>query len=248
MIRAVERALAIFDAFDAKNPTLTLQEIGTRIALSKATTFRLVNTLDQAGYLVRMGDQKYALSLKFVRLAGLVSNTLTLRDIARPIMAEVTRRTGETVTLNTIEGHERLCIEVTDTPAPLMHIVRPGEQVPLVYGATGKILLAYMDAADRARVLEDTGESGRIDSEALERQLAIFRRQGYALTSGERVLGVTAISVPLPNMEGNVRHCLSLTGPAVRIDPRAEEFRAIILEAGADVTRRIGGKPALEMA
>ena len=91
MIRAVERAFAIFEAFDHKHTMLTLQEIGKRIGLSKATTYRLVNCLYDLGYLVRLEDNRYCLSLKLTRLSGLVRSTIGIRDVAQPIM----RRPGK---------------------------------------------------------------------------------------------------------------------------------------------------------
>src|SRR5262245_60158468 len=145
MIRAVERALSIFEAFTPQHSSLSLMEIGTRTKLSKATAYRLVSCLDQAGYLVRLENQQYCLSLKLLGLAGIVRSTLSIRDLARPGMTALAKSTGETITLNTVAGNERLCIEVLDTPAPLMTIVKQGERAPLNYGATGKILLAYLE-------------------------------------------------------------------------------------------------------
>jgi IclR family KDG regulon transcriptional repressor len=247
MMRAVERALSIFDAFDAANPTLTLQGIGARIGLSKATTYRLVNSLNDCGYLVRVGNHKYSLSLKFVRLAGLVRSTLTVRDIARPIMTEVSEATGETVVLNTVQGHERVCIEVVETPAALMHIVRAGEHVPLIHGATGKILMAYMTDAERDKVIDAAKDAKSINRKTYMAQLKRFRKQGYSHTSGERAMGVTAISVPIFNMEGRVNDCLTLSGPSIRMDSRIEEFKAIMTKAGASISSMLGGRvPATE--
>lgn len=246
MIRAVERALAIFDAFDPEHTGLSLQEIGRRIGLSKATTYRLVNTLDQAGYLVRLDNNQYCLSLKLVRLAGMVRSNLSIREIVRPIMSALVKETGETITLNTIAGHERLCIEVFDTPSPLMNIVRQGERVPLVYGATAKILLAYMSEADvDAAIRAVPGGEAAIDRPALLRQLAKFRRQSYALTRSDRVEGITAIAVPIRTLQDEVRYSLAVTGPSVRIDPRQSEFIPLMVEAGKDVSNHLGGRAAL---
>ena len=72
MIRAVGRALAVFDAYDNDHLSLSLQEIAERIRMPKTTAFRLVNTLERAGFLVRMDNQQYCLSLKMARLGGLV--------------------------------------------------------------------------------------------------------------------------------------------------------------------------------
>ena len=43
MIRAVGRALSIFDAFDNEHLNLSLQEIGERIKMPKTTAFRPVS-------------------------------------------------------------------------------------------------------------------------------------------------------------------------------------------------------------
>jgi len=74
MTRTVSRALAIFDAFDGAHLNLSLQEIADRIAMPKATTFRLVNTLEREGFLVRKQNGRYCLSLKLAALAGLRSD------------------------------------------------------------------------------------------------------------------------------------------------------------------------------
>src|ERR1700743_898349 len=155
MIRAVERALAIFDAFDPGHTMLTLQEIGQRIGLPKATTYRLVNCLYDLGYLVRLDDNRYCLSLKLTRLSGMVRSTVGIREVARPTMLDLVHKNGETLTVNTVSTGQRLCIEVFDTPAPLMSIVRAGEQTTLLHGATGRTLLAYASSAEVDRIFRE---------------------------------------------------------------------------------------------
>lgn len=242
MIRAVERAFAIFEAFDSQHTMLTLQEIGQRIGLSKATTYRLVNCLHDLGYLVRLEDNRYCLSLKLTRLSGLVRSTIGIREIARPIMLDLVQKTTETITLNTVAHGQRLCIEVFDTPAPLMSIVREGEQTPLLHGATGKILLAYLGSSEIDRIFRETPVSKRPNRALLEKQLARYREQGYALTSSERVAGVTAISVPLRDINGQVRYCISITGPAIRVDRNIDAFVALMLNASKVVSGQMGAR------
>lgn len=244
MIRAVGRALAIFDAFDNEHLSLTLQEISERIRMPKTTAFRLVNTVERAGFLIRMDNQQYCLSLKLVRLAGMVRSTLSMRDIARPIMAEVNSKTSETITLNTVSGSDRMVLEVVDTPSPLMSMARPGQHSSLLFGASGRILLAHMDEADLEKVLKATPAGKEIDRPALDRELARFRRQGYALSRGQRVAGLTAISVPVFEIDGKVRHCLALTGPSVRVDVRDLDFAEIMIAAGRDLSNRLGAQPS----
>ena len=240
MVRAVTRALAILDAFHETRPSLTMQQIGSHIGMPKATTFRLVQTLEKAGFLIRLEDQRYCLSFKLLRLAGLVRSALPIRDICRPALVEIAQRTGETVTLNVLSGFDRVVLDVVDTPSPLMSIARSGEHVPLVSGATGKLFMAHMDKAALARVLKSAG-GRKLKRPSLERELGRIRREGYATSHGERVAGLSAIAVPLHGLEDGVSHCLSLTGPTVRMEKREAAFIRIMLEAAANVSARLGG-------
>jgi IclR family KDG regulon transcriptional repressor len=244
MIRAVGRALAIFDAFDNDHLSLSLQDIAERIRMPKTTAFRLVATLERTGFLVRLDNQQYCLSLKLARLGGLVRSTLSIRDIARPAMLHVNELTRETVTLNTVVGNERMVLDVIDTPSPLMSMARPGQHMPLLLGASSRILMAYMAPEELERVLKaNTVGMPDFDRAAFDRELARFRRQGWALTRGQRVAGLTAIAVPIFDIAGNVPHCLALTGPSVRIDPRDSDLSDILVAAGRDISNRLGASP-----
>jgi len=243
MIRAVGRALAIFDAFDKDHLTLTLQEISERIQMPKTTTFRLVHTLETAGFLIRLENQKYCLSLKLVRLAGMVRATSNVCEIARPVMAEVNRQTSETITLNTISGYDRLCLDVVDTPSPLMSMVRPGQSMPMLLGASSRILMAYMTREELDDVLKITAAKADLDRDGLDRELSRFRRQGYALSRGQRIPGLTAIAVPIFDINGRVQHNLALTGPSIRVDPKDLEYVELLVAAGRDISTRLGASP-----
>lgn len=241
MTRAVRRALSIFDAFDDNNRVLTLQQISERAGMAKATTFRLVNTLQKTGFLVRLENQQYCLSRRLTKLAGLVRSPLRVRELAKATMVEINELTGETITLNEISEFERVCIEVVDTPAPLMTIVSLGDHVPLLFGATGRMLLAYMSDEELDLVLKKTPNGNKIDRNSLDRELARFRQQGYAITRGQRVPGVTSIAVPLFELSGQVRHSLALTGPSIRVDARDSEFIGIMQAAGREISLHLGG-------
>ena len=54
MMRSVQRILAVFESFSTERNSLTLQEIADLIELPKSTSFRIVQSLEKAGYLVRL--------------------------------------------------------------------------------------------------------------------------------------------------------------------------------------------------
>src|SRR3954471_251830 len=110
-MRAVQRILAIFESLSPERSSLTLQEIADHIELPKSTAFRIVQSLERAGYLVRLEDQQYCLSFRFTRLAGFVKSTLDVRAFARPVMCDLADKTKETVSIHTVSGKNRVCID-----------------------------------------------------------------------------------------------------------------------------------------
>ncbi|MBW9139984.1 helix-turn-helix domain-containing protein, partial [Rhizobium pusense] len=143
-MRSVQRVLAVFESFTVDRTSLRLQEIADNIALPKSTVFRIVQSLEKAGYLVRLEDQQYCLSLQFTRLAGNVRSTLGIREISRPILLQLADKTRETASLHALSGSYRICIDAVATvAAPLRMVAQPGEQVPMIAGAASKVLMAH---------------------------------------------------------------------------------------------------------
>src|SRR3546814_15521391 len=97
MVRVVQRALTILECFDAEQPSLPLHEISRRIDLPKSTTFRILATLTEAGYLVHKANQEYCLSPKMMHLASVAHQSFDIREVARPTTTRPGLANGRTV-------------------------------------------------------------------------------------------------------------------------------------------------------
>lgn len=239
-MRAIDRIFSVLDAFTPDRPKLALQEISDRIELSKATTFRLVNSLCDAGYLVRLDDQKYGLSMKLVKLAGVVASGLSVRDVAHPIMVEIGEKTGETVSLNSVVGMDRVCIDVVEASSRLTHIVNLGEHAPLYYGATGKVLLAHLSKDEQAAVIKTLPAGFSMSARELEIALEEIRTQRYAITKSERVIGSLAISVAIFDINDRGRFAVTLTGPEERMRVELQRNLGWMIKAQSDISLKMG--------
>jgi len=76
-------------------------------------------------------------------------------------------------------------------------------------------------------------------------ELEDIRNRGFALSHSELVLGLTAISAPITDTTGAVTHCITVTGPSVRMQPREKEVVKLVLKAARDISRRLGAEPKL---
>ncbi|KHK59508.1 IclR family transcriptional regulator [Burkholderia sp. A9] len=243
MMRSVQRILAIFESFSAERSSLSLQEIADRIDLPKSTTFRIVQSLERAGYLVRLEDNQYCLSFRFTRLAGLVRSTLTIREIARPFLLELAEQTKESVSIHTVNGGNRVCIDAVSTAtAPLRAVVQAGEQIPLLAGSASKVLMAYLPKTELTPIVASAARARKMTKADLLEELARVREQGYAVSHGERLLGISAISAPIKDFNEEVHYCLSVGAPTVRMQMHEKEFIKLAVTAAADISRQYGGK------
>ena len=241
MVRALLRSLAILECFSVDKSALSLQDIYRKVELPKSTTFRLVTTLQSAGYLLQRADQRYTLSYKLLLLGSVVRETLDVRDITRPIMEELSRSTGETVTLSTRSGLERICLDMVQSSSLLRSVVLPGDRLPLLYGATGKMFLAQLDSKT-IEIVRTTQQipKKRIARKTLMQAVSSIRENGYALTQDDRVDGVMAIAVPIRDTLAEMRYCMTITGPSTRFLGREQSLIDQMVRVGKRVSTLLG--------
>src|SRR6266496_2767228 len=63
-VEAVVRACALLQAFQSESELLRLRDLVSRTGLSKATAFRILDTLVQRGFVERIGDRQYRSAVK----------------------------------------------------------------------------------------------------------------------------------------------------------------------------------------
>ena len=239
-MRTVRRAFSVLDCFSASRPRLSLQEIANSLGLAKSSTFRLVKVLEDMNYLVRLDDQKYSLSLKFVRLGGLAQATLDVCKVARPVMEALARSSRESVTLFTIEGQEFICLDVITTPAPLMSLNRPGERAPLRLGAAALVLMAHLPEDVLEPMLPSIARRVRHSQSDLLSIIRTVRRQQYAVSHGGSVPGLSSLSVPLYGADDSVRYSLNIVMPTIRVRGRVAPLLELLRKAGRKVSMGLG--------
>lgn len=186
------------------------------------------------------------MSFRFTRLAGLVKSTLGIREIARPVLQELAEQTEETVSIHAVSDRNRVCLDsVTTSSAPLRAVVQAGEQIPLLVGSASKVLMAYMPKAQLTPLVKNVAKATKRTNGAVLEEFAMIREQGYAVSHGERLLGISAISVPIKDVNQEVHYCLSVGAPTVRMNMNEKEFIELAIKGAEVISRQFGGEVAL---
>jgi DNA-binding IclR family transcriptional regulator len=213
------RALDILECFTTDGGSLTLAEISRSVGLTTPTTHRLLRALTVRGMVVDDGNRHYSLGPTVMRLASAVMYRANdLITIGTPALERLREETGETVSLHTILGEERVCVAEFVSPEPIHMESGVSHVYPLYAGAAGKVLIAW-DQERLARLpdrLPLVGPSTIGSLEELETELAGVRRRGYATSTSEVVSGASSLAVPIFDSSGVVVAAINVAGPATR--------------------------------
>ncbi|MBX3643005.1 MAG: IclR family transcriptional regulator [Rubrivivax sp.] len=204
---AVDRAISLLAAFKPGDKSLTVTELGQRTRLYNSTVLRLLASLAHGRLLQRTSEGQWALGPELARLASIYSASFSLEDVVLPEMRALVERTQESAAFHVRQGDQRLVLFRVDSPQLLRDHVRAGDLLPLDRGAGGRVLTAY------------GGAKGRLYDKV--------RRDGYFMTTGDRVPGLAGISAPVWRAGPELVGALTLTVPEQRLQPSfVDELRA----------------------
>ncbi len=225
-LNSVEKAIKILLAFRARRPSWGVRDLSTHLGFSPATTQRLLQTLKGYGFVYQDPDNRqYRLGHIYFQFLDTLQQTYSITQTALPLMTTLFSRTRETVYLNVIENSERLCIDSLESPQHLKASMPVGSRSPLYAGASSKCLLAFSPQ----EFIEDYLKSAELipltantitDINRLGSEIAVTKKQGYAISLGERTAGLGSLSAPILNHRDMIVAALSLAIPEIRFrDP-----------------------------
>jgi IclR family acetate operon transcriptional repressor len=238
----VDRALDLFRVVAAEARPLLLEDIASRVGLNRSIAYRLVRSLENAGFLRREPQGGYTVGAAFLSLSMLTVSRIDLRWAARPAMDAIVARHGETASLAVRSGEQRVCVEVAKGVHPIQWVVSPGDIHPLYAGGAGRVLLSGIPEPELAPLIEAAGAAG-LDVAALRADLPRIRENGHHIGIGVRTPDVGSLSVAIRGATG-LLGALTISGPASRWSRSAMEAALPdILELARPISEKLGGQP-----
>lgn len=251
-IQVIERATRLLDVLASESEPIPLKRLAAATGLHPSTAHRILNDLVLARYVDRVDNGIYQLGMRLLELGSLVRGRLNVREAAVDAMQALHKLTGQTVNLSIQQGDEIVYVDRAWSERSGMQVVRAiGGRAPLHLTSTGKLFLSAADARYVRAYVTRTGLAGNTrnsitNMEALERDLALVRRHGYARDNEELELGVRCIAAGIRDDTGRLVAGLSISAPAERlqdawIDKLVETARTISGALGYEPNRATQG-------
>ena len=250
-VGVIRKVLSILELLDNVPGGLQLNQIAEETGINKSTAHRFLSHLESDGYLFRDGFGNYMVGARLSRLGGGASFQSTMSKLARPVMENLRKILGETVNLAVLDGTDVLYIDVLETVNTFRLVTQIGSRLPFYSTALGKAMVAAIEDSTRleellSRVEFETTTPHSINSMAkLKKQLAIIRRQGYALDDEEAVPGVRCVGGAILDANGEVLAAISISGPVVRFtSDRVPLFSRELCKAAREISWLMGNRSA----
>lgn len=140
-IQTVMNAFRMLEVFDG-SVAIGVSDVARSLGLHKNNAFRLLATLEIAGYVQQSADNElYHLGPRCLELAHAFARNHPFASLARPVLEELVAETGETAHLGVLRDQEVAHLDAVLPSQLLLTGSRVGERLPAHCTAVGKALL-----------------------------------------------------------------------------------------------------------
>jgi IclR family mhp operon transcriptional activator len=205
-VESVRRGLDILRVVN-EEVGLTLAEVAARSGLSRGTAYRMLYTLEVAGFVERQGAGHYP--THHVRCLSHGYDDDWICEAASPLVRELGNQVLWPITLSEPSFGAALVRDTTDSSSPfVLNATRIGFRMSMVNTASGRVLLAHSSEDQRRGLLDQHATARNVEVESASRAVVQCGRTFDTICArGYDVLPVqngrqTAIAVPVINDAG----------------------------------------------
>jgi DNA-binding IclR family transcriptional regulator len=241
--RAIGNALRVLEILQQSRRPLALTDVTHQAKLPKSSVFRILRTLEIAGYLQRVEGDRFAPT----QVAATMPSQLATQLLAAAgaLMKQLSHEFGETITLALLFENHIEVVAVIESPHRVNMINFVGSIIPPHASSLGKCITAFQPDGRSQKLLRAFSlvrftPNTMVDEAALSKELELVRARGYATDFEESTLGGCCVSAPIFGKEGHAVAAVSISMPKMRF-ANQERLIAAVRDAAAAITFELRG-------
>jgi len=185
---SADKVLGILDLFTEDSPAWTVEMLIEELSLTRATTYRYVKALYDAGFIVPGAGSSYVLGPRFIQIDRQIMRSDPLLRAAGPLLAADRSKLIGAKILSGFYGDRVLSIQVEKIDKDIALTMERGLSFPLIYGSPSLVILAYLPAYQLRNVYNTNAE--KIAGQRLGNNWQEFRSEMKKIRkAGHRVGG-----------------------------------------------------------
>lgn len=249
-VGVISKVFRILEAIQASPSGLTLKRVSDVTGIHKSTAHRFLKHLERERYVLRTQGGTHMIGPRFSQMGAHANPWSTLQVLARPVLSELWKSTGETVNLGVLDQGTLLYIDVIESAHEFRLASRVGTRRSVHATALGKSLTAFLPNEQREIVLatvqfQPLTPKTIMNLVQFRQELESIRRQGYAVDDEETTLGARCVSAPILDARREVVAAISVSGPVARISStQVPALARAVMSAAKAISIGLGFTPA----
>lgn len=243
----VLKSFKVLEAVAAGTAPMTAAEVAEAAGLERVTTYRMLRTIEEAGYVeLDQATKTFRISPRMLALARPVFADGPERQRIADLLRVTSEKTGETCHYSELSGIETVLTQRVKGAQLVAVDFAIGTRCELHATSVGKAILAHQPPSFIQDYLTQDLKSYTTrtlaDPQALISELERVRMEGQAYDFEELSSGMNCIAVPVRNAMGHVEAGVSISGPSNRmtrahLNELGQIMRAEVQRIGAGFTR-----------
>lgn len=214
---SIEKTFMILKRLAHEPYEMTALELSEELKINRSTVHRILNTLkNQMLVLQNPFNKKYSLGPECYHIGIAYLNNQSNSEQIRYILNEVAMETKQSVGYAMLVGGRIINIYEIENYQPIKIGYRPGSYYPIHCGVYGKTIMAFYEPIEELREIVYCSDLYRktpytiTDPEELLKEYEKIRKNGYAISDEENLLGAIGIGAPVRNSKGKVIACVGV--------------------------------------
>jgi DNA-binding IclR family transcriptional regulator len=249
-VAVLQKALDVLEVL-ADHSDLGLSELSAQTGVSKASTYRVLSTLEARGFVIKDPDtRKYSPGVKLIAVSSAIVSRIDLVASARPFVVELQAAFDETVNVGILAGHEVLYVDILESAQGLRMAATVGDRNALHSTALGKAILSALPSSEARELLSSYRRAAATPRtitglEAILDDLAVTAERGYSIDDEENEVGARCVGVSVRDLHRRPVGALSISGPVARVSmDLLDTIGQRLQEAAAGIEERMGYRKA----
>ena len=245
-VSALARGLALLRMLADAGEPLSNRDLAERAGIPKATVSRLTGTLQAAGFLRQLPDERFALGPAALHIGNAYLRGFDFRQQARAHLTELADAAGANVQLGVRDGVDMLVIDtVRPHAAVILSRADIGSRMRIATSAMGRSYCASLPSPERRALLEEIRLASDADwadlSDRIDAALAEHAKLGYCSSFGEWHPDINALGFALHGPRGEL-YGVSVGGPAFKLtrELMLEKIAPKLLQVRQAIERETG--------
>jgi IclR family KDG regulon transcriptional repressor len=253
LIKGLKLLEAIAEDQQNGKTNLTLNGVAKRLGWNVTTTFRLLSTLQEQGYIERDPvDESYRLGIKNLELGGAFLRGLDLRSKASMFLNELMLKTKLAVHLAIFEEEtgDVVYVDKVDSPQSVRMYTYIGIRFPANCTAAGKAILAFLPEEKLEKFIAQglrTRTSISISSPIrLQKELIRIRELGFSTDKEENAEAIHCVAAPIFDYRSKVIASVSLSGSTPQLPVEDfDDYGRLVKAVTLRISEAMGFRPVL---